>query len=194
MPSEDAFLCGEYAMHYISALQGPDPDTHLKTVATVKHWSDYDQEGDPDESNPTSRMNFVANVSKLDQAPYFWAPFRAAVRGGRAQSLMCSYNAVENASGVGVPSCANGLFNNGLLRKTWGFGDGLIVSDCDAINDGAMKTYVERYYHANASKGPPSVLQAVAGLTGGTDLDCGARKSIYCFPPRICSRTLMGHS
>ena len=174
VPSEDAFLCGEYAMHYIAALQGPTPETHLKTVATVKHWSDYDQEGDPDESNPTSRMNFVANVSKLDQAPYFWSPFRAAVQGGGVQSVMCSYNAVENASGFGVPSCANSLFNNVLLRERWGFDDGLIVSDCDAINDGAMKTFVETYYKRNVSKLAAPVLQAFAGINGGTDLDCGA--------------------
>jgi hypothetical protein len=42
-------------MHYISALQGPDVD-HLRAVATVKHWSDYDQEGDPDETDPTSTV------------------------------------------------------------------------------------------------------------------------------------------
>ena len=36
---------------------------------------------------------------------------------------MCSYNAVN-----GVPSCANGLFQNTVVRDEWGF-DGYIVSE-----------------------------------------------------------------
>jgi hypothetical protein len=68
--SEDAFVCGEYAKRYISALQRGDDSRYLKTVATAKHWSDYDQEGSPDESDPTSRMNFDANVSAQDQVKF----------------------------------------------------------------------------------------------------------------------------
>lgn len=41
---------------------------------------------------------------------------------GGAKSIMCSYNAVN-----GVPSCANGLFQNTVVRDEWGF-DGYIVS------------------------------------------------------------------
>lgn len=35
---------------------------------------------------------------------------------------MCSYNAVN-----GIPSCANGVFQNTIVRGQWGF-DGFIVS------------------------------------------------------------------
>ena len=42
----------------------------------------------------------------------------------QVKSMMCSYNAVN-----GVPSCANGKFQNDLVREQWGW-DGFIVSDC----------------------------------------------------------------
>jgi len=48
--SEEPLVCAEYAAHYIPALQGrKGPDaagrSFLKTVATVKHFFDYDLEG-----------------------------------------------------------------------------------------------------------------------------------------------------
>ena len=48
--SEEPLVCAEYAAHYIPALQGrrgPDAAgrSFLKTVATVKHFFDYDLEG-----------------------------------------------------------------------------------------------------------------------------------------------------
>jgi beta-glucosidase-like glycosyl hydrolase len=62
---KDAFVCGEYAARYISALQSP-ADGLLRTVATAKHFSDYDQEGSHNESDPSSRMNFNAGVVLFD--------------------------------------------------------------------------------------------------------------------------------
>ena len=35
---------------------------------------------------------------------------------------------------VGIPSCANGAFINGVLRDQWGW-DGYVVSDCSAIQN-----------------------------------------------------------
>ena len=93
VPSEDAFVCGEYAARYISALQSPTgSDGALRTVATAKHFSDYDQEGSHNESDPSSRMNFNAVVSAQDQVQYFWPSFRAAVQEGRVESVMCRYS------------------------------------------------------------------------------------------------------
>ena len=42
-------------------------------------------------------------------------------------SIMCSYNAVN-----GVPSCANDLFNNKIVRDEWGF-EGYIVRILKAV-------------------------------------------------------------
>ena len=54
----------------------------------------------------------------------YFPAFEACVREGRVASIMCSYNAVN-----GVPSCANDLFQNQVLRDQWGF-QGFIVSGC----------------------------------------------------------------
>ena len=43
------------------------------------------------------------------------------MKDGKGGSIMCSYNAVN-----GVPSCANDLFNNKVVRDEWGF-EGYIV-------------------------------------------------------------------
>lgn len=62
----------------------------------------------------------------------------------------------------GVPSCANGVFNNEVLRDTFGF-TGMIVSDCSAVY-GIEKSH--NYTH-NADD------TMRAALRGGTDLNCG---------------------
>jgi len=54
----------------------------------------------------------------------YFPAFEACVREGRVASIMCSLNAVN-----GVPSCANDLFQNQVVRDQWGF-QGFIVSGC----------------------------------------------------------------
>ena len=61
----------------------------------------------------------------------------------------------------GRPSCANGAFQNDVLRKQWGW-DGFIVSDCGALEDDDMRRLV-------SGNGPD---MAAAELKGGTDLEC----------------------
>ena len=132
---------------------------HLKTVATAKHWFDYDLEG----HKQTSRQRIDVNVSMRDQVEYFIVPFKAAVQQGHAQSVMCSYNQAN-----GIPTCFNSAMNNGLLRGTWGF-DGFIVSDCDALSDDAARNYIiDRFSNGSLE------VQAQQALRGGADLNCGA--------------------
>lgn len=59
-----------------------------------------------------------------------------------------------------VPSCANGVFNNEVLREKLGF-RGMIVSDCGAITG----IRINHNYSQNIGQ---------AGLRGGCDVDCGA--------------------
>ena len=88
---------------------------------------------------------------------------------------MCSYNSVsvEGEPGPGVPSCANGRFNDGILRAKWNF-TGLLVSDCTAVSD----------FTAHNSKCKPNcplghnystsnVNAVAAAMAGGTDTNCG---------------------
>ena len=92
--SEEPLVCSEYAAHYIPALQGivaSDTDKpFLKSVATAKHFFDYDLEGIP----PETRQQIYVNVSARDQVEYFSPPFESAVKRGKTQSIMCSCKVV----------------------------------------------------------------------------------------------------
>ena len=67
----------------------------------------------------------------------------------------------------GVPSCANGAFQNGILRDQWGW-DGYITSDCGALDDSDMRAYVNGL---NSGHSTPEDL-AAAELKAGTDMEC----------------------
>ena len=54
--------------------------------------------------------------------------FKACIQEGKAESVMCSYNAVN-----GKPACASPELLQGTLRGTLGF-EGVIVSDCGAVD------------------------------------------------------------
>jgi len=114
------------------------------------------------QGGPTDRQNIDVAVSARDQAEFFSPPFEAAVRRGGAASAMCSYNAVN-----GVPACLSDAMINGVLRGEWGF-DGFVVSDCDALSDGATHAYIVEHFNGSLAA------QAQQALRGGTDLNCGA--------------------
>ena len=97
-------------------------------------------------------------MSDRDLVEFYWVPFRSCVQRAHAQSIMCSYNAVN-----GVPSCANSLFHNTIVRDEWGF-DGFIVSDCGAV--GGIQS---GHHYANTSDST-----CRAGILGGCDLNCGS--------------------
>lgn len=205
VPSEEPLVCAEFAAQYIPGLQGEirgsDGQPFLKTVATAKHFFDYDLEGAPTSDcspdgfgwlvvasggfcslltarvrsmtcpiddglkgvpgGPTDRQNINVNVSKRDQVEYFSPPFEAAVKRGRTRSVMCSYNAVN-----GVPACFTSAMLNGKMRGEWGF-EGFVVSDCDALSDGASTRYIETVFNGSLA------VQAQQAIRAGTDLNCG---------------------
>ena len=86
-----------------------------------------------------NRMTYSANVSARDRVETYWPAFRAAIEGANVSAVMCSYNSVtvggDQAATIsgGTPSCANANYLRNVLRDQWGFGDGLVVSDCQAI-------------------------------------------------------------
>ena len=138
-------------------------------LANAKHFSSYDVEKGSDNSPGQTgggaeydRGSFNAHTSRQDMIETYWPQFRAAVQGADLAGTMCSYNAVcvEGVNGGQcVPSCANGIFNNEVLRQKFGF-TGMIVSDCGAINQIGHS----HNYSSNEAK---------AGLRGGCDVDCG---------------------
>ena len=124
-PGEDPLIASEYAAIFISALQGEGESPYMKVPAFAKHAVGYDCE----QCDGIGRNSFDAAISDKDLVEYFFAPFRAAVQRARVSGLMCAYNAVN-----GIPSCANGLFLDGVARSAWG-GDFAVVSDCGAIRE-----------------------------------------------------------
>lgn len=150
---EDPFLTSQMAIAFITGMQGNNPK-YLKVIATPKHFDAY--------SGPELlRHQFSADVSKRDLFDTYLPAFRAAVREGKAYSVMAAYNSVN-----GVPCSADSFLLTDLLRKEWGF-KGYVVSDCGAISD--------IYY---GHKYAPSIMAASAlAVKAGCDLTCGSEYS-----------------
>jgi len=145
---EDPFLTSRIAVAFVTGLQGDDPK-YLKTVSTPKHFAVH--------SGPeTLRHRFGVPVSAYDFADTYAPAFRATVIEGRADSVMCAYNAVR-----GEPACASPFLLD-TLRNKWGF-QGYVVSDCGAISDIHQgHGYVLSLEQADA-----------LAVKAGTDLSCG---------------------
>jgi beta-glucosidase len=146
---EDPFLSGAMGTVFVKAMQGDDP-RFLKVVATPKHFAVH--------SGPEPlRHGFNVPVSPHDLEDTYLPAFRRTIVDGKADSIMCAYNAVD-----GSPACASDLLLREHLRTAWGF-QGYVVSDCDAVGDivSGHKTAVDKA-HAAAD-----------ALRAGTDLDCG---------------------
>jgi beta-glucosidase len=146
---EDPHLTGRMAVAFVTGMQGKDP-RYLKVVSTPKHYAVH--------SGPEpERHAFDARVSEYDLVHTYLPAFRTAVIEGRADSIMCVYNAVN-----GTPGCASADLLQRRLRDGWGF-QGYVVSDCGAVND----------IHRNHEFTPTLGEAAVAAVKAGTDLTCG---------------------
>jgi beta-glucosidase len=146
---EDPFLTETIGVAFIRGLQGDDPH-YFKVIATPKHFAVH--------SGPEPlRHEFNVDVSPYDLEDTYMPAFRGAITEGKADSIMCAYNAVD-----GLPACASPMLLDDHLRKAWGF-RGYVVSDCDAVGD------ITNGHHA----APDKVHAAAMALAAGTDLDCG---------------------
>ncbi len=148
---EDPHLTSRLGVAFVRGLQGDDP-RYLKTVATPKHFAVH--------SGPeATRHSDDIHPSKRDLEETYLPAFRAAVIEGKAESVMCAYNAVN-----GVPACASGFLMQDILRDKWGF-EGAVVSDCGAVFD--------IYHHENHGYTATPEEGVKAAFEGGMDLVCG---------------------
>jgi len=148
---EDPFLTSSMGVAFVKGLQGDNPH-YLKTVATSKHFAVH--------SGPEpERHRFNVNPTPYDLEDTYLPAFRATVMDGHADSIMCSYNAVD-----GVPACANKMLLEQTLRKDWGF-HGYVTSDCGAIDD--FFSPAGHHYSPDAAHASASAMEA------GTDTNCG---------------------
>ena len=146
---EDPYLTGRMGVAFVTGMQGNDPH-YLKVVSTPKHYAVH--------SGPEpQRHSFDAKVGETDLVDTYLAAFRATVVEGKADSIMCVYNAVN-----GVPGCASSDLLQKRLRDQWGF-QGYVVSDCGAVGD----IYQNHKFTPTLGEG------AVAAVKAGTDLTCG---------------------
>lgn len=148
---EDPYLTARLGVAFVKGLQGDDP-RYLKTVATPKHYAVH--------SGPeASRHRDDYHPSPKDLEETYLPAFRATVIEGKAESIMCAYNAVS-----GVPACASKQLMEDVLRKEWGF-KGFVVSDCGAVYD--------IYHTTNHAYTETPEAGIKAAFEGGMDLICG---------------------
>lgn len=153
---EDPFLTGQFAIQFVTGLQGNDP-LHFKTISTPKHYAVHN-------GPEPLRYGFNVNITPRDMFQTFLPAFQDAITIGDAWSIMGAYSAVN-----GIPDCASPYLLETVLRKRWGF-KGYVVSDCDAI---ACITY-NHHYTQTLAQGAKVAVQA------GCDLDCGdAYKALH---------------
>ena len=118
---EDPFLTARMGVAYVTGMQGGDP-RYYRVISTPKHFDVH--------SGPEPTRHFAdVDVSKHDEMDTYLPAFRATVTEGKADSVMCAYNAIN-----GQPACANEFLLEEELRGKWGF-QGYVVSDCGAVRD-----------------------------------------------------------
>lgn len=112
---EDPYLAGKMVVPYIQGVQ------QNGIAACVKHYALNNQEVN----------RHTTNAIVDDRALYeiYLPAFKAAVKEGKAWSIMGSYNLYMNQHG-----CHNQYLLNDILKGEWSF-DGVVVSDWGGVHD-----------------------------------------------------------
>ena len=116
---EDPWLTSRLGVAFVKGLQGENP-FYLKVISTPKHFAGNNEE--------SGRMGKNISCDERYLREFEMFPFEAAIREGKAGSIMAAYTAIN-----GVPSSANKWLLTDVLRKQWGF-QGYVVSDCGAVS------------------------------------------------------------
>jgi len=148
---EDPYLTSQMGMNYVEGMQGTNPK-YFRVIATPKHFAVH--------SGPEPiRHQFNVDPSKHDLWDTYMPAFRATLLDAKADSTMCSYNAL-----YGKPACGSDLLLKTILRGYWNF-QGFVTSDCDAVAD----IWEKNSHHLE----PDAAHAAADAVLHGTDTDCG---------------------
>lgn len=150
---EDPYLTSRMGMAVVNGLQGPSTEKYDKLHACAKHFAVH--------SGPEwNRHSFNAeNISPRDLWETYLPAFKDLVQKANVKEVMCAYNRLE-----GDPCCGSNRLLTQILRNEWGY-DGIVVSDCWAIND---------FYTPDAHETHPDKAHAsAASVLSGTDVECG---------------------
>ena len=157
---EDPFLTAWMGLACVQGLQQDwlvSESEGLATAACLKHLAVH--------SGPEGlRHEFDAQVSNRDLRTTYLPAFEYIIKNSHVQQVMCGYNRLN-----GEPCCTNNHLLDSILRHEWGY-DGLIVTDCWALNDcWERDTVIPRHKtHATAARA------AAAAFGGEVDLECGS--------------------
>ena len=113
--SEDPYLAGELAVHFIKGVQSKGVGTSLK------HYAVNNQE--------FQRFSISAEVDERTLREIYLPAFEKAVKEAQPWTVMCSYNKVN-----GVFASEHRTLLTKILKDEWGF-EGLVVSDWGAVRD-----------------------------------------------------------
>ena len=148
---EDPYLNAVLGVQTVLGMQGHD-NHYFKTHACAKHYAVH--------SGPEPlRHSMNVEPSNRDLWETYLPAFKALVKKGNVREVMCAYQRFE-----GKPCCTSDRLLIDILRNKWGY-DGLVVTDCDAINNFYNKGQHETH------KDPLSA--SVDAVLNGTDLECG---------------------
>ena len=153
---EDPYLTAVMGLQAVKGLQG-DTDTALLTAACLKHFAVH--------SGPEGvRHQFDSEVSMRDLRTTYLPAFGYIIGRSNVQQVMCGYNRLN-----GMPCCTNKFLLDSVLRKEWGF-DGLVVTDCWALNDCWERDTVIPRHESH----PTAALAAKDAFGRQVDLECGS--------------------
>ena len=118
---EDPHLNGRLGAAFVRGYQGDDLKGKYDIAACVKHFAAY---GAPEAGRDYNSVEMSEHALR----EYYLPGYRACVDEG-VEMIMPSFNTVG-----GVPSTANKLLLQQILRKEWKF-DGLVISDYNAYRE-----------------------------------------------------------
>ena len=148
---EDPYMNAVLGVETVLGMQGNN-DRYFKTHACAKHYAVH--------SGPEPlRHSMNVEPSNRDLWETYLPAFKALVKKANVREVMCAYQRFE-----GRPCCTSDRLLIDILRNKWGY-DGLVVTDCDAINN---------FYNRGQHETHKDALSAsVDAVLNGTDLECG---------------------
>lgn len=153
---EDPYLTSVLGLSVVKGLQCLDENQKYdKLHACAKHYAVH--------SGPEwNRHEFdAANIKPRDLYETYLPAFETLVKEGKVKEVMCAYNRFE-----GEPCCGSDQLLMHILRNEWDY-EGIVVSDCWAIND----FYKEKGGH---NTHPDAASASADAVLSGTDLECGS--------------------
>ena len=148
---EDPYMNAVLGVQTVLGMQGND-SRYFKTHACAKHYAVH--------SGPEPlRHSMNVEPTNRDLWETYLPAFKALVKKANVREVMCAYQRFE-----GKPCCTSDRLLIDILRNKWGY-DGLVVTDCDAINN-----FFNKGQHETHTDGLSASIDAVLN---GTDLECG---------------------